>query len=198
MISHYRILEKLGRGGMGEVYLAEDTRHHDRKVALKLLHVDFVKDDNLLRRFKQEARAVLALNHPNILTIYEIGQENTSYFIATEFIEGTTLRRYFAHKQLKIEEALDIAVQIASALAAAHEAGIIHRDVKPENVMLRKDGYVKVLDFGLAKLAEKNEATGQTTTNDPEALTMPFSDTSPGAVIGTTGYMSPEHALGTV
>jgi len=196
MISHYRILEKLGKGGMGEVYLAEDTKHHDRKVALKLLHLDFVNDENLLRRFKQEARGLLALNHPNILTIYEIGQDNSAYFIATEFIEGTTLRRHTAHRQLKIDEALDISIQIASALSAAHGAGIIHRDIKPENVMLRPDGYVKVLDFGLAKLAEREAEQEKEQPHDHEALTLAFSDTSPGAVIGTTGYMSPEQARG--
>ncbi|HMF56399.1 MAG TPA: serine/threonine-protein kinase, partial [Pyrinomonadaceae bacterium] len=196
MISHYRILEKLGKGGMGEVYLAEDTKHHDRKVALKLLHLDFVNDENLLRRFRQEARGLLALNHPNILTIYEIGQDDSAYFIATEYIEGTTLRRYMAHRQLKIDEALDISIQVASALAAAHGAGIIHRDIKPENVMLRPDGYVKVLDFGLAKLAEKEPGQDEQQPNDPEALTLPFSETSPGAVVGTTGYMSPEQARG--
>ncbi len=179
---------------MGEVYLAEDTRHHDRKVALKLLPPDVTKDETRLRRFRQEARAILALNHPNILTIYEIGEEEANYFIATEFIDGVTLRTHLARNHLGIEKALDVAIQIAAALDAAHMAGIVHRDIKPENIMLRPDGYVKVLDFGLAKLTEKT--TDRDALNDPEANTVPLSETDPGAVIGTTGYMSPEQARG--
>lgn len=179
---------------MGEVYLAEDTRHHDRKVALKLLPPDLTKDETRLRRFRQEARAILALNHPNILTIYEIGEEEQNYFIATEFIDGVTLRTHLARNHMEIEKALDVAIQIAAALDAAHVAGIVHRDIKPENIMLRPDGYVKVLDFGLAKLTEKTPA--RDSLNDPEANTVPLSETDPGAVIGTTGYMSPEQARG--
>ncbi len=179
---------------MGEVYLAEDTRHHDRKVALKLLPPDVTKDETRLRRFRQEARAILALNHPNILTIYEIGEEEANYFIATEFIDGVTLRTHLARNHMEIEKALDVAIQIAAALDAAHMAGIIHRDIKPENIMLRPDGYVKVLDFGLAKLTEKT--IDRNALNDPEANTVPLSETDPGAVIGTTGYMSPEQARG--
>jgi eukaryotic-like serine/threonine-protein kinase len=193
-ISHYRIIETLGKGGMGEVYLATDTRHHDRKVALKLLPPDVTKDETRLRRFRQEARAILALNHPNILTIYEIGEEDENYFIATEFIDGVTLRTHLAHNQMEIEKALDVAIQTAAALDAAHAAGIVHRDIKPENIMLRADGYVKVLDFGLAKLAEITP--DQNSSHNPEADTIPLSDTDPGAVIGTTGYMSPEQARG--
>src|SRR5215210_4769891 len=152
---------------MGEVYLAEDTRHHDRKVALKLLPPDVMKDETRLRRFRQEARAILALNHPNILTIYEIGEEESNYFIATEFIDGVTLRTHLARNHMEIEKALDVAIQVAAALDAAHTAGIIHRDIKPENIMLRPDGYVKVLDFGLAKLTEKTAE--RDALNDPEA-----------------------------
>src|SRR5215210_6499919 len=194
LISHYRILETLGKGGMGEVFLAEDTKHHDRKVALKLLPPDVTQDETRLRRFRQEARAILALNHPNILTIYEIGEADGLYFIATEFIDGVTLRTYLARNHMETEKALDVAIQIAAALDAAHTAGIVHRDIKPENIMLRTDGYVKVLDFGLAKLSEKT--VDRDTGHDPEAITVPLSDTDPGAVIGTTGYMSPEQARG--
>jgi serine/threonine protein kinase/tetratricopeptide (TPR) repeat protein len=194
LISHYRVIETLGKGGMGEVFLAEDTKHHDRKVALKLLPADMTEDETRLRRFRQEARAILALNHPNILTIYEIGEEQSLYFIATEFIDGVTLRTHLARNHMETEKALDVAIQVAAALDAAHTAGIVHRDIKPENIMLRTDGYVKVLDFGLAKLSEK--LTESETGHDPEAVTVPLSDTNPGAVIGTTGYMSPEQARG--
>src|ERR1051325_6916943 len=154
---------------MGEVFLAEDTKHHDRKVALKLLPADMTEDETRLRRFRQEARAILALNHPNILTIYEIGEEDENYFIATEFIDGVTLRTHLAHNHMEIEKALDVAIQTAAALDAAHAAGIVHRDIKPENIMLRADGYVKVLDFGLAKLAEKT--LDRDSTHNPEADT---------------------------
>lgn len=195
-IAHYRILRRLGKGGMGEVFLGEDTRQHSRKVALKLLPPEIKNDESRLRRFKQEARAILTLNHPNILTIFEIGDSDGTYYIATEYIEGETLRQCLWTNPLTIDEALGIAIQIAMALEAAHAAGIVHRDVKPENIMLRpdrfvRDRFVKVLDFGLAKLTERESLTA-----DPEALTMPISNTNPGAVIGTSGYMSPEQAQG--
>jgi len=151
-ISRYRVARLIGAGGMGEVYLAEDESLN-RKVALKLLPVRFTRDDERVRRFQREARAASALNHPNIITIYEIGQDGASHYIATEYIEGETLRERMATRRLNIGEVIDIASGVASALAAAHDAGIIHRDIKPENVMLRPDGLVKVLDFGLAKLA---------------------------------------------
>src|SRR5262245_26117287 len=155
-ISHYRILSKLGAGGMGEVYLAEDL-NLGRRVALKLLPSRFTQDSERVRRFEQEARAASATSHPNILTIYEIGQVETetgaTHFIAMEFVEGQTLRQRLK-RRLTMSEAIEIAIQVASALAAAHGAGITHRDIKPENIMLRNDGYVKVLDFGLAKLTE--------------------------------------------
>ena len=196
VIAHYRILRRLGKGGMGEVFLGEDTRQHGRKVALKVLPPELTKDESRLRRFKQEARAILTLNHPNILTIFEIGESDSLYYIATEYIEGETLRQYLWNNQVRVDEALGIAIQVAMALEAAHAAGIVHRDVKPENIMLRpdrfvRDRFVKVLDFGLAKLTER--AASET---DHEALTMPISNTNPGAVIGTTGYMSPEQAQG--
>src|SRR5262249_32731337 len=153
MISHYRGLSLLGAGGMGEVYLAEDTRL-GRKVALKLLPQKFTQDRERVLRFQQEARAASALNHPNIITIYEIGEFEGRHFIATEFIDGQTLRMLM-NARIKLRAALDVATQVASALAAAHEAGIVHRDIKPENIMARRDGYIKVLDFGLAKLTER-------------------------------------------
>ena len=189
-ISHYRIIERVGEGGMGEVYLAQDTRL-GRQIALKLLPTRFTMDAERVRRFEQEARAASALNHPNIVTIHEVGQVDSSHFIATEFIEGVTLRERMAGTRMKLGEVLDVATQVASALAAAHAAGIMHRDVKPENIMLRSDGYVKVLDFGLAKLA-----LPQTASVDTEALTKAPVKTDPGMVMGTANYMSPEQARG--
>ena len=155
----YQIISPIGSGGMGEIYLAQDTRLN-RKVAIKLLPERYTQDPERLRRFEQEAQAASALNHPNIITIFEIGEAGGRHFIATEFIEGATLRRRMARGKLMISEALDIASQVVSALAAAHAAGIVHRDIKPENIMIRPDGYVKVLDFGLAKLTERQPATG--------------------------------------
>ncbi len=152
---HYRIVEKIGAGGMGEVYSAQDTRL-DRKVAIKFLHEEFSKDADKLTRFVQEAKAASALNHPNILTVYEIGEVDGKNYISTELIDGKTLREHLSHKEpLQLNQILKIGVQVSEALSAAHQAGIIHRDIKPENIMLRKDGYAKVLDFGLAKLTEK-------------------------------------------
>src|SRR5215207_5103961 len=195
-IAHYRILRRLGKGGMGEVFLAEDTKQHSRKVALKVLPHELTKSESRLRRFKQEARAILALNHPNILTVFEIGEADGSYYIATEYIEGETLRHCLWRGPLKLDETLGIGIQIAMALEAAHAEGIVHRDIKPENIMLRqdkfvRDRFVKVLDFGLAKLTDRD-----TTTADSEAVTIPITETNPGAVMGTSGYMSPEQAQG--
>jgi Tol biopolymer transport system component/serine/threonine protein kinase len=189
-ISHYRIIKKLGAGGMGEVYLAEDTKL-DRKVALKLLPDQFTSDESRLRRFVQEAKAASSLNHPNIITIHEIGQDSGSHFIATELIDGLTLRQQLASGRMSLPTALDIAIQAASALVAAHEAGIIHRDIKPENIMLRRDGYVKVLDFGLAKLTEA--AFPSTNTEAPTVMRF---ESDPGTILGTAQYMSPEQARG--
>lgn len=182
----YQIDARGGFGGMGEVYLAQDSRLQ-RKVALKMLPDNFTRDNERVRRFQQEARAVSALNHPNILTIYEIGQIDARHFIATEFIEGDTLRQRMTRMQMKIAEVLDVATQVAGALSAAHQAGIVHRDIKPENIMLRPDGVVKVLDFGLAKLTEQKW-------NDLEAETL--IQTQQGIVMGTANYMSPEQARG--
>jgi eukaryotic-like serine/threonine-protein kinase len=189
-IGPYHIQVELGHGGMGVVYLARDRRLN-RPVALKLLHAEFTRDPERVRRFIQEAKAASALNHPNILTIYEIGQENGAHYIATEFVNGETLRRHMAGERLEPREALDVSIQIASALTAAHEAGIIHRDVKPENVILRRDGIVKILDFGLAKLTEQTSSS-----LDTRGLTKVEVETDPGMVLGTPGYMSPEQARG--
>ncbi len=188
-IGSYEVLSFISRGGMGEVYLAEDKRL-GRKVALKLLPATFTTDDDRLRRFEQEARAASALNHPNIITIYEIRQATGSHIIATEFVEGETLRFRLSRSALTLSEALNIAIQVADALSAAHKAGIIHRDIKPENIMLRPDGYVKVLDFGLAKLSE--QASPAVAAEAPTVQVR----TGSGVVIGTAGYMSPEQARG--
>jgi Tol biopolymer transport system component len=185
-LGHYEIIERIGAGGMGEVYLAHDTNLH-RKVALKIFPAFFTQAPDRLRRFQQEARAASALNHPNILTVHEIGNVDSVNYIATEFVDGETLRDRIHHAPLTITEILDIGTQVTSALAMAHEAGIIHRDIKPENIMLRPDGIVKVLDFGLAKLAQRPGI-------DLEASTMV--NTGDGMVMGTAQYMSPEQARG--
>ncbi|HKU75873.1 MAG TPA: protein kinase [Pyrinomonadaceae bacterium] len=189
MIASYEVISFISRGGMGEVYLAQDKRL-GRKVALKLLPASFTTDDDRLRRFEQEARAASALNHPNIITIYEITEAAGSHVIATEFVEGETLRSRLNHSALSLAETLNIAIQVADALSAAHKAGIIHRDIKPENIMLRPDSYVKVLDFGLAKLSEQASPVVAA-----EAPTIQVR-TGSGIVIGTAGYMSPEQARG--
>ncbi len=193
-IGPYCVLAFVGAGGMGQIYLAEDTRLN-RKVALKLLPKDFTRDEERVRRFKQEARAASALNHPNILTIFEIGEAEGLHFIATEFIDGVTLRQKLKEGPVKLTEALEIIIQAANALAAAHEAGIVHRDIKPENVMLRRDGYVKVLDFGIAKLTEQFVAECSTVTDDFTGLTEPLK-TEPGKIMGTAHYISPDQLLG--
>ena len=180
---------------MGEVLLGEDTKLHGRKVALKVLPEELTRSESRLRRFKQEARAVLALNHPNILTVFEIGEAADTYYIATEYIDGETLRHCLWRGPLKLDETLGVAIQVAMALEAAHAEGIVHRDIKPENIMLRqdrfvRDRFVKVLDFGLAKLTDRDMVS------DPDAVTIPITETSPGAIMGTSGYMSPEQAQG--
>ena len=190
-LGHYRLQSLLGKGGMGEVYLAEDTQL-ERQVALKVLPATFTGDADRVRRFAREAKAASGLNHPNILTIHEIGHEQNTHYIATEYIAGEMLRQRLAREKLSLQATLDIAIQIASALAAAHEAGIIHRDIKPENVMLRQDGIVKVLDFGLAKLTEKQTPAP----HDSEAPTLIQHTTDAGTVMGTASYMSPEQARG--
>ncbi len=197
-LGHYTILSLLGAGGMGDVYLAEDTLL-GRKVALKLLPVHFTQNEVRLRDLKREARAASAFNHPNILTIHEIGEVEGLHFIATEFIEGETLGRRMENRKMTVVDALDVAIQVASALAAAHAAGIVHRDIKPENIMVRKDGIVKVLDFHIAKLAAERKhddeaRTPEVASDDPGALAR--NSTGAGRVVGTAQYMSPEQARG--
>src|SRR5258706_15699343 len=188
-IGPYTIVKRLGGGGMGEVYLAQDARL-DRLVALKILPAYFASDDARLRPFQREAKAVSALNHPNILTIHEVGEAEGTRYIATEFIEGATIRQLLAKQELSLDEILDIAEQICSALVVAHVAGIVHRDIKPENIMRRADGLVKILDFGIAKLMEPAMP-------DPdEAQPGNGTHTEAGLLLGTTGYMSPEQARG--
>jgi tRNA A-37 threonylcarbamoyl transferase component Bud32 len=182
----YKILHALGAGGMAQVFLAEDQRL-GRKVALKILPADAVQNPDRVRRFEQEARAASALNHPNILTIYDIGDVDSTKFIATEFVDGLTVRELISQRT-PVAKVLDMATQVCAALATAHAAGIVHRDIKPENIMLRTDGYVKVLDFGLAKLSR----TGFESVHDAQTLEM----TIPGMIMGTLGYMSPEQLRG--
>ncbi|NNE99345.1 MAG: protein kinase, partial [Pyrinomonadaceae bacterium] len=210
-ISHYKILSEIGKGGMGEVYLAEDTKL-DRKVAIKFLSEEFRRDPDKLNRFVQEAKAASALNHPNIITIHEIDEADGAQYIALEYIEGETLTERLKNK-LRFDEALNIATQIASALDAAHSAGIVHRDIKPDNVMIRKDGIVKILDFGIAKLlgglgdsvtGRRGDAKPTAAGEDDNTLIaasprpqVPVSPkTTPGMIIGTANYMSPEQAKG--
>ena len=180
----YQIHQHLGSGGMGDVYLAIDTRL-GRQVALKFLPSELTSEEEMLRRFQEEARTASALNHPNILTIYDIGEIGGDHFIASEYIDGVTLRTALNRGAIDVARALDIATQVASALAQAHTAGVIHRDLKPGNIMIRQDGYVKVIDFGLAKLVEQ-----------PVRGTSRSSWTQPGSVLGTVHYMSPEQARG--
>jgi serine/threonine protein kinase/pimeloyl-ACP methyl ester carboxylesterase/DNA-binding winged helix-turn-helix (wHTH) protein/class 3 adenylate cyclase len=196
-LGRYEILSRVGVGGMGEVYLANDTQL-ERRVALKLLSSEYTDNQQWLRRFNHEAKAASALNHPNILTIHEIGQTGGRHYIATEYIEGQTLRQQMAclpvGKSMKLSQALNIAIQIASALSAAHAAGIVHRDIKPENVMVRPDGYIKVLDFGLAKQIRRGLGRlGDASTSVPTISNLV---TDPGTVMGTVTYMSPEQARG--
>jgi serine/threonine protein kinase/TolB-like protein/Flp pilus assembly protein TadD len=194
-LGRYEIRSSLGAGGMGEVYLAYDTSLR-RQVAVKLLPAEFTQNKLRLSRFEREAYAASSLNHPYILTIYEIGEQGGQHFIATEYIEGESLRHHMARTRMELREVLDVASQVTSALSAAHQAGIVHRDIKPENIMLRQDGFVKVLDFGLAKLADAAVAA-QPEATDAEAPTKTkVVNTEPGVVMGTASYMSPEQARG--
>src|SRR5205809_3219205 len=190
-IGHYKISKRIGAGGMGDVYLATDMTA-GRKAALKLLPTRFTSDAERLKRFQQEARALVGLNHPNILTVYEIGEDHSTHYIASELIEGETLRQRLMRGRMQLREAVDVAIQVASALAAAHETGIVHRDINPGNIMLRPDGYVKVLDFGIAKLAES--AFAEATADGTGSMTL--AETNLGSILGTVRSMSPEQACG--
>jgi serine/threonine protein kinase len=191
-IGPYLLIREIGRGGMGVVYLANDLRL-DRRVAIKLLPDERSLDTQWLQRFRREARSASALNHPNILTIYEVGEADGVHFIATEYVNGITLRQKLSNKPCSVGEAIGYATQLASANAAAHAAGIVHRDLKPDNVMVRHDGLLKVLDFGLAKI------TDTPVWSDNGLSTQSFSDhfsSEPGIIIGTVSFMSPEQARG--
>jgi len=192
IIAHYRIMEPLGAGGMGAVYKAYDKKLH-RIVALKLLPSDYVSQQDRRNRFLQEARAASALNHPHILTVYEVGEDNGIPYIAMEYVEGQTLRQKIRSRALQLKQSLEISVQIAEGIAKAHEVGIIHRDLKPENLMISRDGYAKILDFGLAKLVAQRE---RALVADSEQKTLIRVETDSGTLIGTVNYMSPEQLLG--
>src|SRR5579863_10608744 len=188
-LGSYEIVAALGAGGMGEVYRARDTRL-ERSVAIKVLPAEFSADSDGLHRFEREARSASALNHPNVVTIYELGQDGSTHYIAMELIEGKTLRELLVPGLLPIRKVIEIAAQVAEGLAKAHEAGIAHRDLKPDNLMISSDGFVKILDFGLAKV------TAPVAEHQQQTRTISGWQTQPGVLVGTVQYMSPEQASG--
>ncbi|HYY97973.1 MAG TPA: serine/threonine-protein kinase, partial [Pyrinomonadaceae bacterium] len=191
-VAHYRVMESLGAGGMGAVYKAYDEKLH-RVVALKLLPPEYTSNEERRRRFLQEARAASVLSHPHILTVYEFGEDGGRPYMAMEYVEGATLREKIKSRALPVGEALGLATQIAEGLAKAHEAGVIHRDLKPENLMVSLDGYVKILDFGIAKMMPRR---GRAAAADSAQKTLVRVQTQTGAILGTVNYMSPEQLLG--
>src|SRR5258705_1413112 len=195
-LAHYKIISKIGAGGMGEVYLAEDSRLQ-RKVALKILPAEMAANQDRMRRFKQEATAAAVLNHPNIAHIYEIGESDSTNFIAMEFVEGVTLREKIHRERTELRKLLRYLQHVAEGLAKAHAAGIVHRDLKPDNIMITRDGHAKILDFGLAKLIEPQQPPGINDLSAGEDATAILQQQStPGVIMGTVGYMSPEQAQG--
>ncbi len=196
-LSHYSIVSKLGAGGMGEVYLAQDTKL-DRKVALKVLSADVASNRDRTDRFVREAKSAAALNHPNIAHVYEIGESDGTHYIAMEFIDGVTLREKINHEETPLSKLLKYLTQVAEGLNKAHAAGIVHRDLKPDNIMITRDDYAKVLDFGLAKLVEPQKAFGSRTSSSEVVTAMMQQQSIAGMVLGTIGYMSPEQASGRV